>query len=98
MTVQYSGLAGFNSPYYFTKPVHGYENAILRNEAAYNSNENSAVFSLSQIEEFKANGDEEWFAEEIIKDAIQQNHNLSISGGNENSTYLVSFRLFRSAK
>jgi TonB-linked SusC/RagA family outer membrane protein len=89
MTVQFSSLAGFNNPYYFTKPVHGYENAMLRNEAAYNSDA-SAVFSSSEIAEMKAKGDTEWFAEEIVKPALQLNQSLSISGGNENSTYLVS--------
>src|SRR5690606_10702066 len=58
--------------------------------AAYNSNENSAVFTSEEIAAFKANGDEEWFAEEIVSPALQQNQNISISGGNENSTYLVS--------
>src|SRR5690606_35745570 len=90
MTVQYSGLVGYNSPRYFTEPVRGYENAILRNEAAFNSNESSAVFTADQIAEFRANGDEKWFADEIVKPGLQQNHNLSISGGNENSTYMVS--------
>ncbi|WP_330443851.1 SusC/RagA family TonB-linked outer membrane protein [Flavobacterium sp. C4GT6] len=90
MTVQYNTLIGFNSPHYFTKPVHGYENAMLRNEAAYNSGESSAVFTAEQIAAMKANGDTEWFAEEIVQPALQQNHNFSVSGGNENSSYLVS--------
>lgn len=90
MTVQYNGLTGYNSPHYFTRPVHGHENAILRNEAAFNSDETSAVFTRDQIDQFRQDGDEEWFAEEIVKDALQQNHNVSVSGGNENSTYLVS--------
>ncbi|QCX37441.1 TonB-dependent receptor [Aureibaculum algae] len=90
MSVSYNGLVGYNSPYYFTKPVHGYENAILRNEASYNSNESSAIFTSAEIAKFKADGDNEWFANEIVNDALQQNHNLSVSGGNENSTYLVS--------
>src|SRR5690606_38580483 len=33
---------------------------------------------------------EQWFAEEIVQPALQQNHNLSVSGGNENTTYRVS--------
>ncbi|MDD7888148.1 TonB-dependent receptor [Flavivirga sp. 57AJ16] len=90
MTVQYSGLVGYNSPRFFTQPVHGYENAILRNQAAYNSNESTAVFTSDQISQFRAEGDNEWFAEEIVTAALQQNQNLSISGGSENSSYLVS--------
>lgn len=90
MTIQYSSLAGFNTPKFFTRPVHGYENAMLRNEAAYNSGESTAVFTAQKIAELKAKGDTEWFAEEIVKPALQLNQNLSISGGSENSTYLVS--------
>lgn len=90
MSIQYSSLTGFNTPKYFTKPVHGYENAMLRNEAAFNSGETTAVFSAAKIAELKANGDTEWFAEEIVKPALQLNQNLSFSGGSDNSTYLVS--------
>lgn len=90
MSIQYSSLTGFNTPKFFTKPVHGYENAMLRNEAAYNSGENTGVFTAQQIADLKAKGDTKWFAEEIVKPALQLNQNLSISGGNENSTYLVS--------
>ncbi|MCO6149710.1 TonB-dependent receptor [Flavobacterium sp. NRK1] len=90
MTVQYNTLVGYNNPHFFTKPVHGYENAMLRNEAAFNSGETTAVFTPEQIAQIKANGDTEWFAEEIVKPALQENHNFSISGGTENSTYLVS--------
>ncbi|PKB15163.1 TonB-dependent receptor [Flavobacterium sp. 5] len=90
MKLQFSSLVGFNIPKYFTKPVHGYENAMLRNEAAYNSGESSAVFSSAQIAAMKEKGDTKWFADEIVKPALQENYNLSVSGGNENSTYLVS--------
>jgi len=89
MTVQYSSLVGYNNPKFFTKPVHGYENAMLRNEAAFNSGQ-PAVFTSAQIQQFKQNGDTEWFAKEITRPALQQNQNLSISGGSANSTYLVS--------
>lgn len=90
MKLQFSSLVGFNIPKFFTAPVHGYENAMLRNEAAYNSDANSAVFTADQIAQMKSNGDTEWFADEIVKPALQENYNLSVSGGNENSTYLVS--------
>ena len=91
MTIQYNGLSGINNPHFFTKPVEGYENAILRNEAAFNSDGvSSAVFTASQIRQLREDGSEEWFAEEIVKEALQQNHSLAISGGNENTTYRVS--------
>jgi TonB-linked SusC/RagA family outer membrane protein len=90
LTVQYSGLTGYNTPKFFTKPVHGYENAMLRNEAAFNSGQTSAVFTSAQIAEFRSKGDTEWFAKEIVRPALQQNQNISFSGGSANSTYLVS--------
>ena len=91
MTVQYNGLSGMNIPHFFTRPVEGYENAILRNEAAFNSDGvSSAVFTPEQIRTFRENGSEEWFADEIVEEALQQNHSLSISGGNENTTYRAS--------
>lgn len=90
LTVQINTLTGYNNPHYFTKPVRGYENAMLRNEAAFNSGEGSAIFTADEIAAIKANGDSEWFAEEIVRPALQQNHNISVSGGSENSTYLMS--------
>jgi len=90
LSIQFSTLAGYNDPYFFTKPVKGYENAMLRNEAAFNSGESTGVFTASQIATMKANGDPEWFAEEIVKPAFQFNQNLALSGGSDNSTYHVS--------
>ncbi|RXG13194.1 TonB-linked SusC/RagA family outer membrane protein [Leeuwenhoekiella aestuarii] len=91
MTIQYNGLSGINNPQFFTKPVEGFENAILRNEAAFNSDGvSSAVFSPERIRQLQEDGSEEWFAEEIVQEALQQNHSLAISGGNENTTYRVS--------
>ena len=90
MRVEYNGMTGVNVPHFFMTPVSGYENAILRNEAAFNSGQSAAVYTPEQIREFYENGDEQWFAEEIVQEAIQHNHNLSVSGGTENSSYLVS--------
>ncbi|QDH80965.1 TonB-dependent receptor [Echinicola soli] len=88
--VTYNGLVGVNTPQFFTQPVHGYQNAMLRNESAFNAGRSEAVFSPEEIRQIRENGDTEWFAKEIFKNALQQNHNLSVSGGGENSTYLVS--------
>jgi hypothetical protein len=63
---------------------------MLRNEAAYNSDAANAVFTADQIADLKAKGDTEWFAEEIVKPALQLNQTLSVSGGSDHSTYMVS--------
>lgn len=90
MTVNFTALLGYNTPHFFTKPVHGYENAMLRNEAAFNSGVSNLPYSGEQIRQFQANGDTEWFAKEITRAAMQSNYNVSVSGGNSNSTYMVS--------
>ena len=90
LSVQYSGLVGTNTPKFFTRPVSAFENALLRNEAAFNSNESAAVFTLQQLRDIEARGSQLWFADEIVQNATQQNHSLSVSGGNENTTYLFS--------
>ncbi len=86
----YTGLTGINDPKMFFKPVSGYENAILRNEAAANAGLGSAVYSPEQIRSFQDQGDKEWFVNTILENALQQNHNLSLTGGSQNSSYLVS--------
>lgn len=89
MKVTLNALAGIQTPHILYKPVKGYENAILRNEANVNAGL-TPIYSAQQIRDLQARGDEEWFLNSILKDALQQNHNLSVSGGNAQSTYLVS--------
>lgn len=89
MTVNFNSIFGYNIPHFFTKPVHGYENAMLRNEAAFNSGA-ALPYSGEQIRQFKENGDTEWFAKEILRPATQSNYNISVSGGSANNTYMVS--------
>ena len=90
LSVQYNGLVGTSTPHYFTRPVSAFENALLRNEAAFNSNESAAVFTPEELRQIEARGSQQWFADEIVQDARQQNHNLSVSGGSDNTTYLFS--------
>ncbi len=88
-TVAYNGLVGTQVPRITYRPVHSYENAILRNEAAANANL-PAVYTPAQVRQFQQEGDHEWFLDAILKNALQQNHNVSITGGNATTSYLVS--------
>ncbi|MDB5126238.1 MAG: TonB-dependent receptor [Mucilaginibacter sp.] len=85
----YNGQAGVQVPHVGYKPVHSYENAILRNEAVVNAGL-TPIYSPEQIRQFQQQGDNQWFLDAILQNAVQQNHNLSLSGGSANSTYLVS--------
>jgi TonB-linked SusC/RagA family outer membrane protein len=85
----YNGQGGVQVPHVGYKPVHSYENAILRNEAVVNAGL-TPIYSPEQIRQFQQQGDNQWFLDAILQNAVQQNHNLSLSGGNSTSTYLVS--------
>ncbi|MCQ6959330.1 TonB-dependent receptor [Mucilaginibacter sp. JC4] len=85
----YNGQAGLQVPHVGYKPVHSFENAILRNQAVVNAGL-TPIYSPEQIRQFQQQGDQPWFLDAILQNAVQQNHNLSLSGGSANSTYLVS--------
>lgn len=85
-----SSLVGIQSPNVLFRPVAGYENAILKNIAAYNTG-NTLPYSPEQILDLQENGaNSKWFLDEILQNALQQNYNVSLSGGSQSSTYMVS--------
>ncbi|QHS56917.1 TonB-dependent receptor [Mucilaginibacter sp. 14171R-50] len=88
-SLTYNGQGGVQVPHVGYKPVHSYENAILRNEAVVNAGL-TPIYTPEQIRQFQTQGDNQWFLDAILKNAVQQSHNLSLSGGNATSTYLVS--------
>ncbi len=88
-TLTYNGQGGVQVPHVGYKPVKGYENAILRNESVVNAGL-QPIYSPAQIRAFQQQGDNEWFLDAILKNAIQQNHNLALTGGTANTSYLVS--------
>jgi TonB-linked SusC/RagA family outer membrane protein len=88
-TLTYNGQAGVQMPHVGYKPVQGFENAILRNETVVNAGL-QPIYSPAQIRAFQQNGDNEWFLDAILKNGTQQSHNLALSGGAANTTYMVS--------
>ncbi len=87
--VTYNGMVGIQQPKIFYKPVESFENALLRNEALVNAGL-QPMYTPEQIRAYKDEGSKEWFLDGILQDALQQNHNLSVSGGNDKTTYLLS--------
>ncbi|HEY9196865.1 MAG TPA: SusC/RagA family TonB-linked outer membrane protein, partial [Mucilaginibacter sp.] len=87
--LSYNGQAGVQEPHVGYKPVHSYENAILRNQAVVNAGL-QPIYSPEQIRQFQQQGDNQWFLDAIIKNAVLQNHNLALTSGNATSSYLVS--------
>ena len=87
--VRFNTMVGVQDPNVLYTPVKGYENAILKNQALINGG-SSPVFTPQQIRDFQENGDGEWFLDGIMKEALQQSYNASISGGSATSTYMIS--------
>jgi len=88
--VKFSGLIGSENPDILFHPVKGYENALLTNEAYMNTGQNP-IFTPAQIRDLYDHQDQEyWYLDKIMQNALQQTYNMSVSGGNANTTYLVS--------
>ena len=92
--VSFNGQVGIQDPHILFSPVEGWQNAMLRNQA--NMNVGSAPqFTPSQIRDlYDHRNEEDWLYNQIIKSGVQQNYNLSVSGGSENTTYMVSANYF----
>ncbi|HYG37353.1 MAG TPA: TonB-dependent receptor [Cytophagales bacterium] len=89
-TVTYNGILGWQTPSFFQRPVSAYNFAMLKNEALINSGQ-SPQFSPSDINRIYNSPENDWYMDEIFREyAPQQSHNLSVSGGTENTTYLIS--------
>lgn len=88
--VRLSGMIGWENPDILFSPVAGYQNATLRNLAETNAG-NTPKYTPDQIRDLAAHQNEEsWFFDQIMRTAMQQNYNLSVSGGSEHSTYMIS--------
>lgn len=89
-SLKYDGMYGITTPKIMVQPVHGWENAYYKNESLVNSGR-QPVYSPSDIQRFAEQGDGDWRLENVLKDAGQQTHNISIQGGGESNTYNLSF-------
>jgi len=90
--VSFNAAVGVQEPRILLKPVKGYQNALLRNDSYVNAGLNP-IYTPDQISAFAA-GDSEWGMEAIMKNAVQQNYNIGVQGGNSTTTYHVSFGYF----
>ncbi|MDR2859028.1 MAG: TonB-dependent receptor [Mediterranea sp.] len=87
--VRFSSMVGYENPDVLYSPVKGYENAMLKNQALMNVG-NSPIFTPEQIRDLRDNDNGYWFLDDILHSALQQTYNVSVSGGNRASTYMVS--------
>ncbi len=88
--VNYNMNFGVQQPTSLASVADSWTYAELYNEAAVNSGR-PAKFTAEQIAAFRNGGTNCKWINEIYKDnASQQNHNLSVTGGNEKFSYLAS--------
>lgn len=88
--IRLSTSVGWEDPKIFFTPVKGYQNATLKNVALMNSGM-SPEFTPAQIQDlYDHQSEEAWFLPQIFRTALQQNHNISVSGGSAKTTYMLS--------
>lgn len=88
--VTYDFLYGLQTPTALPDIADSWVYAELRNEALANSGK-SIQFTPDQIRGFRENGPNVNWMKEIFKSAApQQSHNLSVSAGDEKTTYMAS--------
>jgi len=91
--VSYDNYVGFQQPSRFPEKVTAYEHAILFTEGEMNDDPNRTTFKYTDedIARFSSSdwADHNW-AEAILSDALQTQHNISVSGGSETQDYYVS--------
>jgi TonB-linked SusC/RagA family outer membrane protein len=100
-SIEYNGYAGIQNP--TKKPVYlgSYDYGRLYNEALLNDNPGIPAEELPyQPEDLEAYRnhtnpytypDVNWYEEVLSKNALQQRHSISLSGGTERVKYFVSF-------
>ena len=92
-TVELTAQVGWQQPDVLYTPVEGWQNATLLNIAKANAGL-APAFTAEQIRDLKEHGNGTFFMDEIFQTAMQQNYNVSVSGGGANTTYMVSAGYF----
>lgn len=88
-TITYNGSYGIQDPKVLVRKVSAWDNAYYKNEALVNSGL-PPVYTPDDIQQLKTQGNGTWDVEHLLKNAVMQTHNLSVSGGGENSYYFLS--------
>lgn len=87
--INYDGTYGIQHSAVLLHKLDAWENAEYKNQSLINSGLPPA-YSDANIAQFKAQGNGTWDSKHVLKTAPFQTHNLSISGGGENSSYFIS--------
>jgi len=94
LDLNYNGYYGEASPAKKLKLLNATEYAMLRNEA-YTNDYVSGTFTLPFANPAALGEGTDWQSYIFNDNAARQNHELSLSGGNEKSTFYLSFGYFK---
>lgn len=86
--VRLSSSIGWEAPYFFYEPVSVGANARYRNLANTNVGKDP-YFTNAEIADLEKHGNH-WAVNEVLQTGLQQSHSLSVSGGSNRSTYMLS--------
>ncbi|MGV8092159.1 MAG: SusC/RagA family TonB-linked outer membrane protein [Mangrovibacterium sp.] len=99
--ITYSNNIAWNTPNLFPKLIDSYQKALVSNAiSAASGNGNYSVYTKEQLEIIKNGTDLEnypnnnWYDLTFKKYALQQSHNLSITGGTNQIKYYVGLGYF----
>jgi TonB-linked SusC/RagA family outer membrane protein len=85
----YNANYGMQDPQVLVQKVGAWDNAYYKNESLINSGL-PPVYTPDQIQELKNQGNGTWDVNHLLKNAPQQSHNVSVSGGGETNSYYLS--------
>ncbi|MCQ6957794.1 SusC/RagA family TonB-linked outer membrane protein [Mucilaginibacter aquariorum] len=88
-SITYNGSYGLQDARVLVHKVDAWDNAYYKNQSLVNSGLPPA-YTPDQIQAIKDQGNGTWDVEHLLKQAPLQSHNVSMSGGSENSSYYVS--------
>ncbi len=91
--VRFSAQVGAENPNILYEQVPTYMNSILRNETLTNVGR-EPFFTAAEIQDFYDHGDGIPAYKVIMQNALQQNYNLSVTGGSQSTTYMLSAGYF----
>ncbi|MFI5158998.1 MAG: SusC/RagA family TonB-linked outer membrane protein [Sphingobacteriales bacterium] len=93
MQLTYSGTFGLEVPSGLPKPVGAIDYMTLANQQSmHNSNGGRLIFSPADFAAYSSGTKQstDWFDQTFKKSAFQDQHNLTATGGNDNTTYMIS--------
>jgi len=93
-TVKLNMVTGWQIPYIHYEPVSGYDNAKKRNEALTNSGLPKEFTENQLLDLYRHRSEENWFLRQIFQTAMQKDYNVSVTGGTNVITYMVSAGYF----